>query len=253
MDNEIKLDSSYDNNKIDFSDFDDNNNNNQNLELNQSPEKNVKISSEFNINLDKQTEISSVNSNQLKPESNITYPTSSIYGTTLKEHICTSIWRDLHLVIIKIFFVVNPFNPSSLLIKQINQWDLWGPLIFTIILSFTNSIEKNSNRFVLIFSFFWVGSFIIFLNSYFLDNKISVFHYMCLLGYSLVPFVLMSFLFLLKIHFILKILFGILALIWSLFVTFKFIKNKMDDKKIFLNMYPISLFFIFFFYLLVLK
>ena len=87
MDNEIKLDSSYDNNKIDFSDFDDDNNNNQNLELNQSPEKNVKISSEFNINLDKQTEISSVNSNQLKPESNITYQTSSIYGTTLKEHI----------------------------------------------------------------------------------------------------------------------------------------------------------------------
>ena len=75
---------------------------------------------------------------------------------------------------------------------------------------------------------------------------------MCLLGYSLVPFVLMSFLYL-KIHFILKILFGILALVWSLFVTFKFIKNKMDDKKIFLNMYPISLFFIFFFYLLVLK
>ena len=253
MDNEIKLDSSYDNNKIDFSDFDDDNNNNQNLELNQSPEKNVKISSEFNINLDKQTEISSVNSNQLKPELNITYPTSSIYGTTLKEHICTSIWRDLHLVIIKIFFVVNPFNPSSLLIKQINQWDLWGPLIFTIILSFTNSIEKNSNRFVLIFSFFWVGSFIIFLNSYFLDNKISVFHYMCLLGYSLVPFVLMSFLFLLNIYYILKILFGIFALVWSLFVTFKFIKNKMDDKKIFLNMYPISLFFIFFFYLLVLK
>jgi hypothetical protein len=58
---------------------------------------------------------------------------------------------------------------------------------------------------------------------------------------------------LLNIYYILKILFGIFALVWSLFVTFKFIKNKMDDKKIFLNMYPISLFFIFFFYLLVLK
>ena len=254
MDNEIKLDSSYDNNKIDFSDFDNENNNDQNLELNKSPEKNVKISSEYKINLDKQTEISAVNSNDIKPESNINYQTSiSIYGTTLKEHICTSIWRDLHLIIIKVFFVLNPFNSSSTIIKQVNQWDLWGPLIFTIILSFTNSIEKNSNRFVLIFTFFWVGSFIIFLNSYFLDNKISVFHYMCLLGYSLVPFVLMSILFLLNIYYILKILFGILALVWSLFVTFKFIKNKIDEKKFFLNMYPISLFFIFFFYLLVLK
>jgi hypothetical protein len=76
---------------------------------------------------------------------------------------------------------------------------------------------------------------------------------MCLLGYSLVPFVLMSLLFMLKINIILKILFGILALIWSLYVSFKFIKNKIDEKKMFLNMYPISLFFIFFFYLLVLK
>jgi hypothetical protein len=253
MDNEIKLDSSYENNKIDFSDFDSENNNNQNLKLASNEEKHVKISSQININLDKKTQISSVDSNKIENQSKINYEISTKYGATLKENICTSIWRDLHLIIIKIFFVLNPFNTSSILIKQINQWDLWGPLIFTSILSLTNSIEKNSNNFVLIFIFFWVGSFIIFLNSYFLNNKISVFHFMCLLGYSLVPFVLMSLLFMLKINIILKILFGILALIWSLYVSFKFIKNKIDEKKMFLNMYPISLFFIFFFYLLVLK
>ena len=54
--------------------------------------------------------------------------------------------------------------------KNVNlkQWDLWGPLFYTLLLSFflslSKSTEEMSKTFVLVFILMWVGGLIVTLN-----------------------------------------------------------------------------------------
>ena len=50
-----------------------------------------------------------------------------------------------------------------------------------------------------------------------------------------------------KVHRVLKFFFSLFAVCWSSFVSFGFIKNKFDNNKIFLMMYPIGLLYFFLF------
>ncbi len=55
--------------------------------------------------------------------------------------------------------------------KNINlkQWDLWGPLFYTLLLSFFLSQTKNSNEmsetFVLVFVLMWIGGLVVTVNA----------------------------------------------------------------------------------------
>ena len=62
---------------------------------------------------------------------------------TLDESILTTIKRDLKLIYYKLKYVLNPF--SSPLDKRfhLNNWDLWGPLLFITFLSCILSIPTR--------------------------------------------------------------------------------------------------------------
>jgi hypothetical protein len=78
--------------------------------------------------------------------------------------------------------------------------------------------------------------------------KLSYYCFSCLLGYSLVPFIIFSIpMVFFKVHLFFKLIFSLISVIWSSYVSFGFIKGKVDNNKIFLMMYPIGMFFIFFF------
>ena len=53
--------------------------------------------------------------------------------------------------------------------SNLKQWDLWGPLFFTIFLSYFLSASKDteemSETFILVFFLMWVGGSVITLNS----------------------------------------------------------------------------------------
>ena len=55
--------------------------------------------------------------------------------------------------------------------KEVNlkQWDLWGPLFYTLLLSFFLSNSKDTNEmsktFVLVFVLMWVGGVVITINT----------------------------------------------------------------------------------------
>ena len=52
---------------------------------------------------------------------------------------------------------------------NLKQWDLWGPLFFTIFLSYFLSASKDTEEmtqtFILVFTLMWIGGTIITLNS----------------------------------------------------------------------------------------
>ena len=63
--------------------------------------------------------------------------------------------------------------------KNLKQWDLWGPLFFTILLSYFLSSSKNtdemSETFCLVFFMMWVGGSIVTMNAILLGAKVTLF------------------------------------------------------------------------------
>jgi hypothetical protein len=88
---------------------------------------------------------------------------------SLDEAIVTTIYRDLYSVYIKLILVINPLISDEVKKKHIRQWDLWGPLFYTLLLSFFLSKSKDSNEmsktFVLVFVLMWVGGVVITINT----------------------------------------------------------------------------------------
>ena len=88
---------------------------------------------------------------------------------TLDESIMKTITRDLKLIYYKLKYVLNPF--SSLENKKIHimKWDLWGPLFYTLLLSFflsnSKDTEEMSKTFVLVFVLMWIGGVVITINT----------------------------------------------------------------------------------------
>ena len=153
---------------------------------------------------------------------------------SLDEAIITTIYRDLYSVYIKLILVINPLTSDEVKKKHIRQWDLWGPLLFTVFLACTLAINSNdkSQTVILIFLIFWVGSFLVFLNSNLLGVKISIFQIFCLLGYCLFPLNISSFIFcFIKTNDILKLFFIGLTCFWSLFSVSRFLKNLANSEQ----------------------
>jgi len=167
---------------------------------------------------------------------------------SLDEAIITTIYRDLYSVYIKLILVINPLISDEVKKKHIRQWDLWGPLLFTVFLACTLAINSNdkSQTVILIFLIFWVGSFLVFLNSNLLGVKISIFQIFCLLGYCLFPLNISSFIFcFIKTNDILKLFFIGLTCFWSLFSVSRFLKNLANSEQRYLVLYPVILLYFF--------
>ena len=167
---------------------------------------------------------------------------------SLDEAIITTIYRDLYSVYIKLILVINPLTSDEVKKKYIRQWDLWGPLLFTVFLACTLAINSNdkSQTVILIFLIFWVGSFLVFLNSNLLGVKISIFQIFCLLGYCLFPLNISSFIFcFIKTNDILKLFFIGLTCFWSLFSVSRFLKNLANSEQRYLVLYPVILLYFF--------
>jgi len=76
-------------------------------------------------------------------------------------------------VLFKVKYVLNPFLNNEEKSKQLRNWDLWGPLVFTILLSLTLSFgnKEKGSLFVLVFMIIWLGSIVIYFNAQLLGSK----------------------------------------------------------------------------------
>jgi hypothetical protein len=173
---------------------------------------------------------------------------NSIDKNTINEPVSDTIKRDLYLIWTKLKYVINPFVNENDRNKHVRQWDLWGPLIFTILLSFTLAFRSNekSDILILIFILFWGGSFLVYLNTNLLGLSISFFQIYCLLGYCLFPLnisaLILSFE---RFYEIIRIIIVGFGCSWSTYSMIGFLKNYANDQQRGLVLYPAFLMYLF--------
>ena len=181
-------------------------------------------------------------------EQNNPYINESDKDFSLDEQILKTIKRDLKLIFHKMQYVLNPF--SSPLDKKfhVKNWELWGPLLFITFLSCILSIhsKEKSSIIALVYTIFWLGSFLVYFNANLLDAKIKIFPIICLLGYCLFPLNVAAFILALtNFHDIIKLIIVGIMCTWSLLCIEGYIKSVCEKEQKFLIFYPVILMFIF--------
>ncbi len=108
---------------------------------------------------------------------------------TLDEPITETIKRDVIRIWRNLVMVVFPFKDRSTQSAALRNWDLWGPMVFTLGLAVTLSIgaAKPASTFSLIFALLSIGAIVLTVNVVLLGGTIGFFQSLCLLGYCLFP------------------------------------------------------------------
>ena len=143
--------------------------------------------------------------------------------STLDEPITTTLKRDLLVIGNKIKFVIIP-KITERKIEELYNWDLWGPLIFCFLYSIalsTGNTNSETSIFVLIFTIFWVGGFVITFNEKFLGSNIGICQTLSLLGYGMFPIIVA----------------GIIIICLIGFLVWCYLKNRRNNirKRLFIN------------------
>ncbi|KAH9248555.1 hypothetical protein BASA81_013739 [Batrachochytrium salamandrivorans] len=90
--------------------------------------------------------------------------------TTLDEPVWDTVKRDLRAIGIKLRYVVLPrINDQEDTMKELRNWDLWGPLLLCLTLSLilsstTKDADQSSTLFSLVFVLIWGGASVVTVN-----------------------------------------------------------------------------------------
>jgi len=170
------------------------------------------------------------------------YPDNNIHRvtTTLDEPVWTTIWRDVRKIGVKLYHVLIPRGKSD---KELREWDLWGPLVFCLILAILMA-DMAPQIFVIV----WIGAAIVTINALLLGGKISFFQSVCVLGYCVFPLVLSAVVIFITTSFWNNMWFRLAislgGFIWSTFASVGFLAGMVPPNRKFLAVYPILLFYL---------
>ena len=179
---------------------------------------------------------------------NISIATDNEYisKSTLDEPIKTTLKRDLLIIATKVKYVIIP-KMTERKIEELYNWDLWGPLIFCFLYSIALSTGNNNSEtsiFVLVFTIFWIGGFIITFNEKFLGAQIGICQVLSLLGYGMFPTtvagVVIGFCKITNIF--VKLILVLVGLVWSVVASVGFFSNLVEPDKKLLAVFPVFLF-----------
>jgi len=166
---------------------------------------------------------------------------------TLDEPIMDTFKRDLYRIGFKLKNVVIPtLNAKKK--EELQNWDLWGPLLFCLLLAtaITTSKSDTGKGFLYIFIIVWVGSIILTFNCQFLGAKIGICQMSCLLGYCLFPITFASLIiavFNVKKASI-KVIISSIACVWSCFSSIGFVSSLIEPKRKMIAVFPVFLFYL---------
>eukprot|EP01024_Parvocaulis_polyphysoides_P034737 TRINITY_DN3076_c0_g1_i1.p3 TRINITY_DN3076_c0_g1~~TRINITY_DN3076_c0_g1_i1.p3 ORF type:complete len:245 (-),score=13.74 TRINITY_DN3076_c0_g1_i1:649-1359(-) len=183
---------------------------------------------------------------------------------TLDEPILTTLWRDVSRIGHNLFVVLVPCyygfrgkKGREQQLESLRNWDLWGPLIFTIILGVVLAKgADDGDMFAIVFGTIAVGGCLLNLNVLLLGGQIVFFQAMCLIGYCVFPLDIAAI-----VTFILKSQFGNKTLVihiavifgcifWSSWASVPFVQEATPPGRKMLAVYPLILMYIFIGYLI---
>jgi len=168
-------------------------------------------------------------------------------ATTLDEPIWATIFRDLKVIGIKMWYVLLPRGTGS---KELRDWDLWGPFLLCFalallltIMSTANSSEDSGIVFSAIFIIVWLGAGVVTINTKLLGGKSSFFQSVCVLGYCLTPLVVSTLIILFwrNIWFVIAVV--AVGFAWSTWASVGFLAEFIKPERKIIAIYPVFLFY----------
>jgi len=160
-------------------------------------------------------------------------------NATLLEPVHKTILRDVKMVGIKLYYVLIPTGRSQ---KTLKDWDLWGPLIFCLLLAFL-----LHNAATQIFVIVWVGAAVVTMNSLLLGGKVSFFQSVCIIGYCIFPMVVAALIIMIVqwswSNIIFRITVALGSFAWSTWASVGFLAGMVPATRKALAVYPVFLFY----------
>eukprot|EP01084_Bolivina_argentea_P079664 144455_1 len=160
---------------------------------------------------------------------------------TLDEAVSVTILRDLRRIGVRLRHVLIPNSSTE---SELRSWDLWGPLIFCLMLATSMSFGASNDTdsalvFTAVFVIVWFGAAVVTVNAALLGGKISFFQSVCVLGYCLFPLNIVSLIVsLISNHKNLKLCIIIFGAIWSVKASVGFMAQFVPNGRKGLGLYP---------------
>ncbi|KAJ4166488.1 hypothetical protein NW765_007726 [Fusarium oxysporum] len=131
----------------------------------------------------------------------------------------------------------------------LRDWDLWGPLIFCLLLSVLLSITARSEQrdavFSGVFAMIWLGEAVVTLQIKLLGGNISFAQSVCIIGYTLFPLVLAAMMSALGLHWIARIPIYIVLISWSLAAGVSILGGSgVVKNRVAIAVYPLLVFYL---------
>ncbi|ORE10620.1 Yip1-domain-containing protein [Rhizopus microsporus var. microsporus] len=167
------------------------------------------------------------------------------YEDTLDEPVSVTIMRDVKKVANKSLQVLHPNGDRNVL----RDWDLWGPLIFCLILAIVLSVEAPKEQampiFTGVFVIVWAGAAVVTVNAQLLGGAVSFFQSVCVIGYCLFPIVASAIIALFVKFIWIRLPIAIVSFAWSTYASVGFMSETqihLQNRRA-LAVYPLFLFY----------
>ncbi|GLC36005.1 hypothetical protein PLESTB_000528500 [Pleodorina starrii] len=166
---------------------------------------------------------------------------------TLDEPVWKTIWRDIVTIARNLRSVLIPVNwKFHGQAQALRNWDLWGPLVFMLVLAIVLSAgEKNASQvFAMVFAEVALGAIILTINVILLGGELVFFQAVCLLGYCLFPLVVAAIICASVSQKWIRVVVTAGCLAWASIATIPFIGNAVPRGRKALAVYPVMLMYV---------
>ncbi|MCJ1426202.1 hypothetical protein MMC29_004105 [Sticta canariensis] len=133
--------------------------------------------------------------------------------------------------------------------EGLRDWDLWGPLIFCLLLSLLLSTRASSEQkpavFSGVFALVWIGEAVVTMQIKLLGGNISFFQSVCIIGYTIFPLVIAAMLSALRLPMIARIPVYLVLIAWSLAAGISILGGSgVVKNRVGIAVYPLFVFYV---------
>lgn len=167
--------------------------------------------------------------------------------STLDESVWRTLRRDVDRVVSNTKGVLWPFGRDSRdPAKPLREWDLWGPLVFVLLLGvcLSSDAEDASTVFSIVFATVAFGAVALTLNVMLLGGHIIFLQAISLMGYCMFPLNVAAILMFASKNVVWRTLLAGGAVAWSSWASVPFISAAVPDSRKALAVYPVMLLYV---------
>jgi len=177
--------------------------------------------------------------------------------STLDESILATVMRDVRRISTNLRTVLLPvhFGGSGDRDSVVRDWDLWGPMLFSLLLSvsLSSGSKEPGKLFSLVFGVAVLGALVLTVNVSLLGGRIAFFGSLSLLGYCIFPIALAAFACVFLGNIAARAVLLVVALVWSSWAGVPFIAGSVPARRKGLAVYPLFLIYAFLAWLTLLR